>query len=140
MKDLNEVLQQFLYLNRPSRNSGDLSVGERMVMMALNKHLSEDKKGMLPSELSIHMGLSRSAVTPLLNSLESKKYLIREVNPDDRRQILITINPLKPSFHQQRQKQLEQMITSLTKSEQDQLCDLIEKINEAALKTRGLVL
>jgi DNA-binding MarR family transcriptional regulator len=66
--------------------------------------------------------------------------LIREVNPDDRRQILITINPLKPSFHQQRQKQLEQMITSLTKSEQDQLCDLIEKLNEAALETRGLVL
>jgi MarR family transcriptional regulator, organic hydroperoxide resistance regulator len=140
MKELNEVLQQFLYLNRPSRNSGDLSVGERMVMMALNKQLSEDKKGMLPSELSIHMGLSRSAVTPLLNSLESKKYLIREVNPDDRRQILITINPLKPSFHQQRQKQLEQMITSLTKSEQDQLCDLIEKLNEAALETRGLIL
>ena len=140
MKDLHEALQQFLYLNRPSRNSGDLSVGERMVMMALNKHLSEDKRGMLPSELSVHMGLSRSAVTPLLNSLENKKYLIREVNPDDRRQILITINPLKPSFHQQRQKQLEQMIKTLSKNEQDQLCILIEKLNESALENRDLSL
>lgn len=136
MKDLQEALQQFLYLNRASRNSGDLSVGERMVMMALNKHLSPDKKGLLPSELSVHLGLSRSAVTPLLNSLESKKYLIREVNPEDRRQILITINPSKPSFHQLRQKQLDEMIKVLSISEQHQLFDLIEKLNQTVLANR----
>ncbi len=130
MKELNEALQQFLYLNRPSRNNGDLSIGERMVLRTLNKHLTPTTKGMLPSELSIHLGLSRSAITPLLNNLESKNYLTRDVNPDDRRQILIRPNLTKVDFHQQRQKQLDQLINRLNELEQKQLLTLIEKLNK----------
>jgi len=136
MNTLNEALQQFLFLNRPSRNSGDLSVGERMVLRTLNHHLTPTMKGMLPSELSIYMGLSRSAITPLLNSLESKHYLTREVNPEDRRQILIMPNPEKTDFHQQRQHALEQLIQGLTLQEQNQLHFLIEKLNQISIDQR----
>jgi len=136
MKELIDALQQFLYLNRPSRNTGDLSVGERMVMMALSKHVPIDKKGMLPSELGLHLGLSRSAVTPLLNSLEAKNYLKREVNPDDRRQILIIPHPDKINFHEKRQHQLERYLSVLSADEQKQLLDLIDKLNSSATENR----
>jgi len=137
MKELIEVLQQFMFLNRPSRNTGDLSVGERMVMMTLNKHQCQDKPGMLPSALSAKMGLSRSAVTPLLNSLETKQYLTRRVNPDDRREILIVPNPDKPNLHQFRQHQFEQLIGVLSPDEQKQLLHLIEKLNAASVEHKG---
>ncbi len=137
MKELIEVLQQFMFLNRPSKNTGDLSVGERMVMMTLNKHNAIEHKGLLPSELGLKMGLSRSAVTPLLNSLEEKQYLTRAVNPTDRRQILIVPNPSKPNLHQYRQLQFEQLIEVLTSQEQTQLLCLIEKLNEASLNPKG---
>lgn len=137
MKELIEVLQQFMFLNRPSKNAGDLSVGERMVMMTLNKHQALEQKGLLPSELGLKMGLSRSAVTPLLNSLEEKQYLTRAVNPFDRRQILIIPNPSKPNLHQFRQLQFEQLIEVLTPAEQSQLLHLIEKLNEASENLKG---
>ncbi|KAF0227509.1 MAG: transcriptional regulator [Erysipelotrichaceae bacterium] len=136
MKELIDALQQFLYLNRPSRNTGDLSVGERMVMMALSRHLPIDKKSMLPSELGIHLGLSRSAVTPLLNSLEAKNYLKREVNPHDRRQILIIPFSDKMNFHEKRQHQIEKNLSVLSMEEQKQLLDLIDKLNSYTTETR----
>lgn len=137
MKELVEVLQQFMFLNRPSKNTGDLSVGERMVMMTLNKHQCKNSQGMLPSELSTNMGLSRSAVTPLLNSLETKKYLIRTVNPENRREILIVPDPQKANLHQFRQHQFEQMISVLSDAEQQQLLHLIEKLNQANENLKG---
>jgi len=137
MKELVEVLQQFMFLNRPSKNTGDLSVGERMVMMTLNKHLCKNSQGMLPSELSINMGLSRSAVTPLLNSLEAKKYLTRTVNPENRREILIVPDPDKANLRQFRQHQFEQMISVLSEDEQNQLLTLIEKLNQANEDLKG---
>lgn len=140
MKELVEVLQQFMFLNRPSKNTSDLSVGERMVMMTLNKHHCNNNKGMLPSELSTNMGLSRSAVTPLLNSLETKKYLTRTVNPDDRREILIVPSPDKANLHQFRQHQFEQMISALSQEEQTVLLHLIEKLNEASENLKGQTL
>lgn len=134
MNELIESLQQFMFLNRPSKNAGDLSVGERMVMMTLNKDACQNPQGMLPSALGLKMGLSRSAVTPLLNSLEAKHYLTRTVNPDDRRQILIVPNPDKPNLRQFRQHQFEQLIEVLTKDEQHQLLQLIDKLNQASQK------
>lgn len=132
MNDLIESLQQFMFLNRPSKNAGDLSVGERMVMMTLNKHYSHTQQGLLPSELGLKMGLSRSAVTPLLNGLEAKDYLTRTVNTQDRRQILIVPNPEKPNLHQFRQHQFEQLIEVLTLQEQQTLLILIDKLNQAS--------
>lgn len=131
MDELIESLQQFMFLNRPSKSAGDLSIGERMVMMTLNKHTAHTDQGMLPSELGLKMGLSRSAVTPLLNSLEAKHYLTRTVNPQDRRQILIVPNPEKPNLRQYRQLQFEHLINALTPQEQRQLLILIDKLNDA---------
>ena len=137
MQELINELQQFMFLNRPSKHTGDLSIGERMVMMALNKHQCKNGKGMLPSELSTTMGLSRSAVTPLLNSLESKDYLTRTVNPNDRREILIVPNPDKENLHQYRQHQFEQMVNVLSPEEQKQLLILIEKLNRFSEDQKG---
>lgn len=140
MRELIDSLQQFMYLHRPSKNTGDLSVGERMVMMTLNKHQATFHKGMLPSQLSTAMGLSRSAVTPLLNGLEAKNYLTRTVNPENRREILIQPNPQKPNLHEFRQHTFEKLIEILTPQEQRDLLVLINRLNDATLDQKGQTL
>jgi DNA-binding MarR family transcriptional regulator len=45
----------------------------------------------LPSELSVALGCSTARVATLLGSLEKRGLIVREIDPSDRRQILVTI-------------------------------------------------
>lgn len=54
-----------------------------------------DQRGPLTaSELAEALGLSRSAVTAVLDRLEERRYVRRAPNPDDRRQVVATLTPL----------------------------------------------
>jgi DNA-binding MarR family transcriptional regulator len=46
------------------------------------------------SELADALGLSRSAVTAVLDRLEGRRYVRRVPNPEDRRQVVVTLTPL----------------------------------------------
>lgn len=47
-----------------------------------------------PKDISKHMNISTARVATILNSLESKEYIVRRINEDDRRKILISITKL----------------------------------------------
>lgn len=46
---------------------------------------------LLPSEMSEMTGMSSAQLSPILNNLEKKGIIKREINPDDRRQILVIL-------------------------------------------------
>jgi DNA-binding MarR family transcriptional regulator len=50
-------------------------------------------QGLLPSELSRFLGVSRNTVSALLNGLEEQGLIERHLHPTDRRQFLIRITP-----------------------------------------------
>jgi len=49
---------------------------------------------MTAGALAEALGLSRSAVTTVLDRLEQRRYVRRMPNPDDRRQVLVALTPL----------------------------------------------
>lgn len=49
-------------------------------------------------DLASNMDLTPSRITSLLNSLEKKHYVIRQISPDDRRIIKVTLTDIGKSF------------------------------------------
>ena len=129
MQELLDAIHQFMFLTRPKPRDGDLSVGERMVLRTVNQRCKIDPQGVLPSQLSEVLGISRSAMTPLLNALENSGYLTRQVDPFNRRQIRITPTD-KPDPSRLRRRQLvDEAIAQLSPEEQITFNTILDKLN-----------
>ena len=50
-------------------------------------------QGLRPTELAVHVGLSKQALNPLLNELEELGYLERRASEEDRRQRVLKLTP-----------------------------------------------
>lgn len=50
-------------------------------------------QGLRPTELAVHVGLSKQALNPLLNELDDLGYLERRASEEDRRQRVLTLTP-----------------------------------------------
>jgi MarR family transcriptional regulator, organic hydroperoxide resistance regulator len=76
-----------------------------------------------PGALAQWSGLSSGGVTVVLDRLESQGYVRREPNPDDRRSVLIRLQPTQ-------QKRVDRNY----KGVQEQFAQLTEKFSEAELE------
>jgi DNA-binding MarR family transcriptional regulator len=75
----------------------DHAVAERLGVNATDHRCLDilDQRGpMTAGALAEALGLSRSAVTTVLDRLERLRYVRRSANPGDRRQVLVAITPL----------------------------------------------
>ncbi|HVO68714.1 MAG TPA: MarR family winged helix-turn-helix transcriptional regulator [Aggregatilineaceae bacterium] len=63
-----------------------------LIRLAVSDRMGNDQ-GLLPSELSRFLGVSRNTVSALLNGLEEQGLIERHLHPTDRRQFLIRITP-----------------------------------------------
>ena len=65
----------------------------RLLTHLVMSKLQGDDAGLLPSELSRFLGISRNTVSTLLNGLEAQGLIERHLHPDDRRQWLVLVTP-----------------------------------------------
>jgi DNA-binding MarR family transcriptional regulator len=75
----------------------DEAVAERLGVNATDHRCLDilDQRGpMTAGALAEALGLSRSAVTTVLDRLERRRYVRRLPNPDDRRQVVVALTPL----------------------------------------------
>jgi DNA-binding MarR family transcriptional regulator len=75
----------------------DDAVAERLGVNATDHRCLDllDQRGpMTAGALAEALGLSRSAVTTVLDRLEQRRYVRRGPNPDDRRQVVVALTPL----------------------------------------------
>lgn len=89
---------------------------------------------MTPAELSDIVGLTRSAMTSALDSLENLGYTVRAPHPSDRRMIAITLTPAGRVFIAkrlpERYKKLYHVMDSLSKNERTVLIRVYRKVIE----------
>lgn len=80
-------INSILFRNAMSKKL-DVTLTESLCMTLLGI-----KQVSTPSELAKYIGLSTGSTTTLLDRLEKKKFIVRKSNPNDRRGVLIEINP-----------------------------------------------
>lgn len=99
------------------------------VLMYLN---TEPEFCASPSELAKHCGISRAAMTKVLDGLEQEGYLERDSHPTDRRALTVKLTAEGRQFLDwiapQDQYQLSELINNLNEAERARLVDLASKV------------
>ncbi|WP_453990709.1 MarR family winged helix-turn-helix transcriptional regulator [Bacillus nitroreducens] len=85
------------------------------------------------NELAQLMNISASAVSQLLNKLESEHYIKREINPNNRREILISLGSKGVELYEESdkidQKIMEKYYSKLTEEEMVQFQTIVRKLH-----------
>jgi MarR family transcriptional regulator, 2-MHQ and catechol-resistance regulon repressor len=92
IEDAIRVFEQLVHENHPGPmdNINKVSKGEMFVLGFLER----EGRALIPSEISEAMNSSTARVSAILNSLEKKEQIEREVDLSNRRNVLVTITPL----------------------------------------------
>jgi DNA-binding MarR family transcriptional regulator/CheY-like chemotaxis protein len=151
-----EATQEVAHLLNPMPNPTDrlptmsmITRIARMVLRITDEHfaklgMSQTKLAVLtylscepqwcasPSALAKHCGVSRAAMTGLLDGLEQEGYVERDHHPSDRRALMITLTAKGKQFLEviapQDQYQLSEWMSALSDDERQKLNELIPKL------------
>jgi DNA-binding MarR family transcriptional regulator len=74
--------------------------------------ISQEGRAVLPGEISDNMNISTARIASVLNSLEGKNYITREIDKDDRRQILVKITKEGESFIKEQEQRVTREIVN----------------------------
>ena len=129
-KELLIELHRLLFRFKPKHKKSELNFAEIMVLTVLYKEQCGSKQDLLPSKLSEELGLSRSALSPILNELEKKGCIERLFDENDRRQIIIRLKSNPEDFMKDRKDMINSIVHSLNEEERNQFLCLLKKINE----------
>lgn len=115
------------------RPEGQLSSARMrlLIRLTVDNRLGRET-GLLPSELSDHLGVSRNTVSALLNGLEEQGLIERHLHPTDRRQLLIRITPAGEALVHERAPEfaafVSGLLSALSVEERETLSILLAKL------------
>ena len=124
------IMKLFMFF-KPKKNLYNIKPIEMMTIKSIAHIGAENTKDVTPKMICNELGLSKSALTAVLNSLEEKNFIERKLSKDDRRMILITLTEKASNFHEQfhlsMQNTLLNLAESLGEEETDKLIELLKK-------------
>ncbi|WP_347277309.1 MarR family transcriptional regulator [Leptolyngbya sp. FACHB-671] len=129
-----------MVLRITDEHSAKLGISQSKLAVLL--YLStEPERCASPSSLAKQCGVSRAAMTGLLDGLEQDSYVERDVHPSDRRALMVKLTPEGQQFLSwiapQDQYQISELMSSLNEAERKTLMDLVIKtaklLDETAL-------
>jgi DNA-binding MarR family transcriptional regulator len=71
----------------------DVRIGELFVLNGIAEHSIYPVKKVNVSDIHCNLHFTKPAVSQILNALEKKGYVSREIDKDDRRRIAVTLTP-----------------------------------------------
>ena len=123
------IMKLFIML-KPKKQPNNTKPIETMIIMCVNR-MRRKEKYVTPSMVCNELGISKSNLTNMLNSLENKGFLKREFCPDDRRNISIILTPkaeeIHTHFHEEMDKKVNELSDYLGKEDTEKLIDLLGK-------------
>lgn len=126
------VVQLMQALSAESSGSARLSAARMRLLVHLAVANEHGCDALAPSKLSQHMGVSRNTISALLNALEEQGYIVRELDPDDRRQFRVQITPpglaIVREYAPQHGALINSMFEPLSAEERAQLLELTGRL------------
>jgi DNA-binding MarR family transcriptional regulator len=103
-------------------------------------YIFEHKDIVLPSEMSNEMNISSARVAAMLNSLENKELVTRQIDKTDRRKILVSLTEKGQELAKKHSQQVEnhaaQMLELLGEHDAMELVRITEKLVRLSLKIK----
>ncbi len=105
--------------------------GEEAVLFCLYKKFKQ--QDVTPSEISEELNISTARVAASLNRMQAKELITREIDPDDRRKIIIKLTEkgihAAESLKENQLAKINVILTKLGEQKVAELLTIIEKIN-----------
>jgi len=105
-----------------------------MVMMMLKKAEKRGESGVRVSDIASHMGITLSGVTQIITGLEKLGFTAREMDPEDRRAVLVSVTEegkkiLLPASRKL-EEEFEGLVSHLGEENSRVLASLMIKVEE----------
>ena len=127
-----EYLQQMHTFRRfkPQQKINESMHGEAFTL----HHIAINKDHIIPSEISDATGISGARIAAMLNSLENKGFITRQIDRTDRRRILVTLTD-KGKEQEEAHRQalietIEKMLRSLGEHDAKEYVRILRKLAE----------
>lgn len=118
-------------------SNGDLSQGEYLVLRNIwlsNNGMSSNQGHIKAADLSDILKLSRPSITRILNDLERRGLITRNIDSEDRRSVKIELTEEGIEAIEKANRRIlsiaERLVVSLGDSDTDKLIELIDKLTE----------
>ena len=122
----------------PARDIRGVSEGE----MAILGMLSATDEPQAPGDLAERLQLSSSRVANALKTLERKGFVTREINPADRRGIIVSITPEGDAFGKARFDEavagIRDLVADLGEQDATELARILERIQDLVVERTGI--
>lgn len=122
----------------PARDIRGVSEGE----MAILGMLSFTNEPLAPGDLAERLQLSSSRVANALRTLERKGFVTREINPADRRGIIVSITPEGGAFGRARYDEaiagMRDLVSDLGERDAEELVRILERIQDLVVERTGI--
>ena len=129
-----EFLEQMHIFRRlkPQQKLTESMHGEAMAL----HQIAKGGEQIIPSEISSAIGISGARIAATLNSLEKKGYITRQIDPSDRRRILVTLTDKGKVQEEAHRRQLsdaiEKMLRQLGEHDAKEYIRITRKMAESA--------
>lgn len=129
----NNAISQFArdYIAAQEKELGryGLGMGRHIVLNSVNL---AGERGVTPAELADRLGITRGAMTGLIDGLEGAGFVVRKSDPDDRRMVRLVITKAGQEkiaeYYPPHARTVAKFINTLTKAEQKELMALLNKL------------
>lgn len=105
---------------------------EIIMLNIIQRVTAETGKGMRASEISTFLNVAPPTVTQQLNNLETRNYITREIDKDDRRVIRVNLTPESRAIIEKAQRDFISSITGLVEhlgeEDSNHLAELMNKV------------
>ena len=136
--DYTELADEFLrYMHSFRRFKPQQQINESMQGEAFALHHIATSDGhIIPSEISSAVGISSARIAATLNSMESKGYITRQIDPSDRRRILVTLTDKgreqEAEYRSKLAETIERMLKLLGEHDANEYIRIMRKMAELA--------
>jgi MarR family transcriptional regulator, organic hydroperoxide resistance regulator len=134
--DYSELAKEFMqkmnliHKGKQQKKMGDFLQGGAFIL----QYIYQRKEDVLPSEISNEMSISTARIAAALGSLESKGLITRQIDKNDRRQILVTLTPegeeIAKKHQQDVMNDVSQMLQKLGERDAKEYVRIIGRLSE----------
>ena len=117
-----------------AENKSDINMSELVLMKAIANNSTDSETNVGLSEIRRYLSISKAAVSQMLGTLEKKGYINRDVDKNNRRNLIVTLTPKgREAFadrYEDFKDRLESIITHIGEDDVKQMITIINRTIE----------
>ena len=124
--------------SQTKENECDISLAELVLMKAIADNTSDSENNTSLTEIRVCLSISKAAISQMLGVLEKKGYINRDIDKNNRRNLIVTLTPKGHDFITRKRNYFDEKLTKIVsiigEDDMKQMIVFINRLTEAIEK------